>query len=243
MIGVALYAGARIPHANEGGDPFFSRVLVLLHGDGTNGSTTFTDDSSYARTMTIFAGSPVVSTAEKVFGTGSILGAGSLQIITPMAGAEWVSNNWTWEARYRRTSDGGYHAPAYFKSNLYIHFDDVVSGFGTWRLQLVVSGSPIGNSISTSALNTWDAWAVSVSELAGNFTWRIFCNGVLEASGTSSDINLAMTSEPTDFNIGRHDPASFAGLTGYLDETRVTTVCRYTASYTVAAEAFPDFGS
>ena len=34
-----------------GGDPYFANVSLLLHCDGSSGSTTFTDHSSAARTV------------------------------------------------------------------------------------------------------------------------------------------------------------------------------------------------
>jgi hypothetical protein len=230
------------PYRNvaSSGDPSFASVLLLLHGDGTNGSTTFTDSSSYARTMARTAGTPTISTSQQVFGTGSILGAGSTQITTAKSGSEWNSDNWTWEARYRRATDSGYHAFAYFKDNLYIILDDVLGGSDTWRLQIVLSGTVIATSTSASTLNTWDAWAVTVSKSGATYTYRIFFNGALETTGTSADANFSLTSGVQAFNIGRHDPAGFAGLTGYVDEYRVTTTCRYTASYTIATSAFPD---
>lgn len=51
-------------------DPFFSSVSLLLHCDGTNGSTTFTDSSNFNNTMTP-AGNAAISTASPKFGTGS----------------------------------------------------------------------------------------------------------------------------------------------------------------------------
>ena len=53
-------------------DPNISNVVLLLHGDGTNGSTTITDNSPGARTVTAH-GNAQISTARKKFRTGSIL--------------------------------------------------------------------------------------------------------------------------------------------------------------------------
>ena len=52
------------------GDPNFANVELLLHGDGTNGSTTFTDDSNSSRTITA-SGNAQIDTAIKKFGSGS----------------------------------------------------------------------------------------------------------------------------------------------------------------------------
>ena len=46
--------------------------IVLLHFDGTNGSTTFVDSSAYNRTISTY-GSPTISTAASVSGGSSLL--------------------------------------------------------------------------------------------------------------------------------------------------------------------------
>jgi len=52
-------------------DPLFSTVTLLLRGHGTNGSTTITDDSSSARSVTA-SGSAVISTTRAKWGSTSI---------------------------------------------------------------------------------------------------------------------------------------------------------------------------
>ena len=47
--------------------------IVLLHFDGTDGSTTFIDSSAYNRTIDTIGGSPVISTAASVSGGSSLL--------------------------------------------------------------------------------------------------------------------------------------------------------------------------
>lgn len=52
-------------------DPYYSYVSLLLHCDGTNGSTTFTDNSQNALTVTA-SGATVTTTTPK-YGTGAAL--------------------------------------------------------------------------------------------------------------------------------------------------------------------------
>ena len=54
-----------------GADPLYSNTLLLLHCDGTNGGTTFSDSSSYAHTPVVSGGVTTV-TSDKVFGSASI---------------------------------------------------------------------------------------------------------------------------------------------------------------------------
>ena len=52
------------------GDPFFSNVSLLLHMDGANGSTAFTDSGPNALTATV-VGSSAIATAQSQFGGAS----------------------------------------------------------------------------------------------------------------------------------------------------------------------------
>ena len=52
------------------GDPNFANVTLLLHSDGTSGSTTFTDNSNSSRTITA-SGNAQIDTTIKKFGSGS----------------------------------------------------------------------------------------------------------------------------------------------------------------------------
>ena len=52
-------------------DPYFSNVSLLLHGDGTNGSTTIIDSSSNNFSVTANNGAQI-STAQAKFGPSSI---------------------------------------------------------------------------------------------------------------------------------------------------------------------------
>lgn len=49
-----------------------TNTKLLCHFNGTNGATTYTSDDAYARTAT-FAASAQLSTAQKVFGTASLM--------------------------------------------------------------------------------------------------------------------------------------------------------------------------
>ncbi len=49
-----------------------AQTKLLLRFEGLNNSTTFTDDSASAHTMTIGNGTPTITTAEKPYGTSSL---------------------------------------------------------------------------------------------------------------------------------------------------------------------------
>ena len=215
-------------------DPFFSSVLLLLHADGANGSTTFTDSSSYARTMSVAAGVPAISTSQSKFGGSSIYGgAGASQIITSRAGSEWNADDWTWETYLNRAVDAGYLGLFFQNQNLIVNLRTENDG-GTYQLQVVVGAVTLAYSTSSVPIGTWTHLAVSAAKAGGTWTLRLFFNGALEATATTTNANAAMAAGAAQsISIGQSDPAGFAGMNAYIDEYRVTAgVARYTASFT-----------
>ena len=84
-------------------DPYWANVVLLLHMDGTDGSTTFTDSSSYARAMTA-AGNAQIDTAEFKFGTASGLFDGTGDSVQTPNGADFqFLGDFTVEAWVRPT--------------------------------------------------------------------------------------------------------------------------------------------
>jgi hypothetical protein len=62
-------------------DPVFNNVSLLLHGNGTNGSTTITDNSPTPKTVTA-VGNAQISTAQSKFGGASIAFDGTGDYLT-----------------------------------------------------------------------------------------------------------------------------------------------------------------
>lgn len=69
-------------------DPDFASVRLLLHMDGTNGSTTFTDNSPTPKTVTA-NGNVQVSTTTPKFGSGAALFDGTTDYLTAGVAADW----------------------------------------------------------------------------------------------------------------------------------------------------------
>ena len=69
--GISFSGGLSISGTAPETDPDFSNVSLLLDGNGTNGSTSFTDLSDNSLSVTT-NGNVEVSTSVKKFGTGSI---------------------------------------------------------------------------------------------------------------------------------------------------------------------------
>jgi hypothetical protein len=86
-----------------GGDPSFASVKLLSNFQGTNGSTTFTDQSPVGRTMTA-AGNAQIKTDQFIFGTSSAYFDGSGDYVDCGTGLDLSIDNttsWTEEFWFR----------------------------------------------------------------------------------------------------------------------------------------------
>jgi len=203
----------------------------LLHFDGTNGSTTFTDESGKTWTP---AGNAQISTAQSQFGGASGLfdGAGDY-ISTPYSADFSILGDFTVECWVYRTVSG--------RDALCTWYQNATAGFlfdvgASNELRLVLgTGSYISctSGATTIPLNTWTA----VAGVKDGSTLRVFIGGTqvgtLAVSGTVADpgAGLAIT-------VARDPLDASRDLTGYMDEFRFSNVARYTGNYTPAAAAF-----
>ena len=74
MLGINHLCGFGAGDSELSTDPYWASVVLAMHFDGTNGSTTFTDIKGHTVSS---AGSPVISTARSKFGGASGLFSGS----------------------------------------------------------------------------------------------------------------------------------------------------------------------
>ena len=210
------------------GDPYFSSVTSLLHFNGTNGSTTYTDVTGLA--WTGHAGSPTINTSQSVFGGASLrTSAGNyIRANTPGTAFAYGTGDFTWEGRVRLDSTSSVR---YFID----HGTDLGRVIYNGGLRYANPSTGTGSVLYTAApalsANTW--YAIAVSRQSG--TTRLFLDGTLVASGADS------------YNFGSNTMQlgatgnGFSGLDGYLDEWRITKgVARYTANYTPDTAEFQD---
>lgn len=222
-----------------GGDPYFANVSLLLHCDGANGSTTFTDSSAAARTVT--PSNCTISTAQSKFGGASARFASGVLprlSIPTSADFDFGSGDFTLEAWVR--PDTSTFTGTLMDRGRY-------TDFSPWTLILV--DGKVRLTCSTGAFTSWDVCNIlSTTALAAN-TWyhvaatrqstafKIFINGTEEGSATSS-ATLGTTTEPVQ--VGRSNTSANPFL-GYMDDIRITKgVARYTSGFSVPTEAFPN---
>jgi len=222
-------------------DPYWDKVGLLLHFDGADGSTTFTDSSSYGHTMTR-SGSPTIVTAQSKFGGSSgWFPGGGASIYAPdfTYSITAVAHNLATVEFFVRFNDLG--------TRRWICGTDDPGGSGVERVLAVsktaannieVSSRSAGSAITSSTTVTTGQW-YHVAYVLNGITQTLFVDGVNVASSAS---DLTGYVAPLRYNIGRLGSFTGSSFVGWLDEFRVTLgVARYTDDFTVPASAYPDY--
>jgi hypothetical protein len=220
-------------------DPNFSSVSLLLHMDGSNGSTTFTDNSSAARTITRF-GNAQISTAQSKWGGASALFDGNGDYLTaPTNTAFAFSGDFTVEAWIRISTNP---APTF---SIFDTGNDASREFGLYLYlnssrQLVVLRNFV-NRITTSAAVPTGQW-VHVALTRSSGVWRLFIDGTVNTTTYTSTLDLTTGACIIGGSVQTILGGSSQGwFDGYIDDVRITKgVARYTATFTPPTAAFPD---
>ena len=239
-----------VPVGTTTGDVYYPQTSLLMHFNGTNGSTTMTDSSKNNASVTATNGA-AISTVQSKFGGSSVLFDGTNDYLTSANNSAFdlSSGDFTiefWFNTNTLTPSGGGaagYANILGKQNWN---GSSGAGWGVWQFnQTIVFFWPTSalNSISTgnviTAINTWYHIAVVRSGTATNNT-KIYINGVQQAQGTSSSTNSTSA-----LTIGGTNPTSGWDNTyyaaGYIDELRITKgIARYTSNFTPPTAQFLD---
>jgi len=214
------------------GDPFFSYVKLLLHGEGVDNSTSIVDSSLAAKTVTRLFGA-VIGTEQFSVGTSSIdcTPDGACVAITPTSDMR-MTGQFTFELSVRfstvtpeshilsaNTGGAAYWFLCVVAGNLRLRFNAVT----------VITGPAV-------SINTW--YKIAITRDASNVV-RFFVDGVLITSYTTT---FSFASDPVWQVAGNTVIAGDAyGGNQWVDEVRLTFgVCRYTANYVPETTVFPD---
>jgi len=226
-------------------DPFIADVRILLHMEGANGSTTFTDVFGHSITA---IGNAQHTTTDPLYGTSSYLGDGSgdwLEI-SDSADIELGASDFAIEATFKLSgysiSYSGYYVAtlvgkaASGAGNLAFYF--ALSGTASsWdNLYFVANDGSYSVSVPFSfALNT--RYRVAVCRSGSNL--RFFVEGTQVGSTQAISITIANNAIPWSVG-GITYTANNYSLPGRIDEVRVTWAPRLVSNYTPSAVAFPD---
>lgn len=224
-------------------DPYWTSTVLLLHGDGANNSTTFTDSSPSALSITRIDG-PVISTAQSKFGGSSMYFDGvsdalqlpssaALNLSTgPYTIEFWMRTNGTqtaYSAMFSRWSS----APTAGGSSSV----ECYNSYGTAQVRFVPAS---GATAITSSTNVNDgAWHHIACVRSGTNAY-LFIDGTLSVS--TATLSAAASATISSGRIGRSQQNNNAdnNYLGFIDDFRVTKSARYTSAFTVPAFTFPD---
>lgn len=219
--GVTLTVEASV---NNGNDPNNAQVVLRMHADGTDGSTTFTDTSLSAHALTA-VGNAQVDTAQSQWGGASALFDGTGDYISAAASTdfEFGSGDFTIEFWLRLTGTDNFGIFYTEDGNTSLHFD---ASRWVWR----ANNTNVFITTDTPALNTW----FHIALVRNGTTTRVYRDGVMVATGTS--VNCSNTNSAIRIGGG------YQQLNGHIDDLRITKgVARYTAAgFSLPSGPFPD---
>lgn len=203
-----------------GNDPYWADVVLLLHGDGTDGSTTIIDSSSFAQTVTI-TGTSAISTAESKFGGSSLKGAASSYYEVVLGSDGVFAGDFTIEMWVQQGANN-----VVFTSGTGIYLYNALFFY-------TGANSPSMAAGNTSTSSTWAHFAIS--RTAG--VLKTFKEGLEQAS-----ISYSTTMDFSTMRFGYFQPNGNLYYQHYLDDIRVTkNVGRYTTDFAPPTAAFPDY--
>lgn len=197
-------------------------VVLLLACDGTNGSTTFTDESPSAKTVTVF-GNAQVSTAQSKFGGASAKFDGTGDYLSLANSPDWdVAGDYTAEFWFRTDVASG------------ASFTKGIAGTGPagagWavghyqgKMSLRIKSTSYDGA-GTIATNTW----YHVALVWNGASFKCYLDGVEIYSGTAEAIDTSSA-----LIIGNFSPIDANRyLQGYVDDVCLQDTAVYTANFT-----------
>ncbi len=205
---------------------------TILRFNGTNGSSTFSDEGQNPTTWTGVGGA-ALSTAIKKHGTASLALSGSGQYLTGSgANLNFGTGDMTIEAWIYMTNTSG-HGSIYDGRNTYNEVAPwlvVVNGVLTY---FVSNAARItGGSLSA---NTW--YHVALSRVSG--VTRLFLDGT-QIGSSYTDANNYITA--TNVKIGVNVELIYDLFTGYIDSLMVSKSGIYSSNFTAPGEPNPSAG-
>jgi hypothetical protein len=217
-----------------GGDPHWASVVLLLHCDGADGSTTFADSSASGHTLNV-SGNLQIDTDQAKFGGASALLDGSvdyMQVSAAHADFEFGTGDFTIEMWVRFNATHQQVLCDYSSTNF--SYIAITPSTGNVRVD---SGGSVRINAGTTAFSTGQWYHLALTRNGG--TWTLWRDGVQYVQTTGHTTQI-FGSASFAYRIGARGNGSNT-VSGHLDDVRVTKgVCRYTSNFTPPTAAFPD---
>jgi hypothetical protein len=222
-------------------DPLFANVIILVRGNGSNGSTTIINSSKIPYTVTAHGNAQISTAISDPFGNSSGVlafdGSGDyieFQGFNPphTAGFNPESNDFTVEGWVYPLANGVMTLIAKRPARQAIGYYMCDLGFGghiggSWRGTVITAPQP--------PLNTWTYVAI----VRASDTFKMYHNGIQVGSTYTQSGELQYYNVPAI--IGMAGGVDEAPSNGYMSNIRCTIGARYTANFTPPTAPFPGF--
>ena len=218
-----------VPVGTTTGDVYYPQTSLLMHFNGTNGSTTMTDNSKNNTTVTSVNGT-AISTAQSKFGGSSVLFDGTNDYLS-------IVNN-----SALNLSGGSYTIECWIRpTGNYANYNTIIAKRADpstgWEVYLRITTGVLsfynGTNYESSVTPTANVWS-HVAAVYNGTTINLYLNGVsvLSTAVGNTDYNVPIY-------IGSYTTVEY--FIGYIDELRVTKgIARYTGNFTPSTTQFLD---
>jgi hypothetical protein len=227
-------------------EQYYNNTSLLLRGDGSNGSTVFTDSSPTASVITR-NGNTVISTANSKYGGSSMYfdGNGDYLTIPNSTNYDFGAGNFTIEMWVNPSATGlannaqkflfGKRASAssYASVLSFLTYSTVTSNFSV-SFFVSTNGTTYGlQYISPATFVSPNVWTHLAFVRSGN-QYSIYVNGIKTIAAASFSGQVFNNSSA--FSVGSCYSAvspGTSGYSGYIDDFRITKgIARYTSNFT-----------
>jgi hypothetical protein len=225
--GLAVYRAAFVPPTATlpvVASPIPTPASLLLNFDGS-----FADESVNGLTLTP-VGSPAISTAEKQFGSGSLLLDGSSHLAGPHI--DLSVGDCTIEFWFKALNGGGGQYATFF--NNYVEAGSAtLGGFGIY-FNLYSPGSgcigvwAFSNIVMSQSAYSDGEWHHVAVTKSGSYC-TLYVDGVADGSGNAGQ---AFSVAGAGFRIGKDQPGINSQFQGYIDGFRITKGSLYCGAFT-----------
>ena len=218
---------------NSSNDFYTSEAIVdsdtqlLLHCNGTNGSTSFIDNSSYALTVTP-VGDAQISTAQSKFGGASALFDGSGDYLSIVSGYALGAGDFTVDFWLNTNSIGDVYR-LITTTNAGLSVNDIIIRIEGNKIR-VYCGTDGVISATTITNGVW--YHIAIVRSSG--TVKIYIDGTADVNTVASSADLSL---PILYIGGHHVVDEF--FNGYLDEIRISSIARWNSNFSVPTSEYP----
>ena len=213
-------------------DPYYGYTSLLLHMDGSSGSTNFVDSGPNALAVTAVGNTQISTTQSKYGGASGYFDGNGDYLTTPnstltdFGTGDFTIEAWSYGLGTIAGKWGSQVAWVLIANSTNITLG--VGNSGTYSASLVFS--------STISGTTWNHIAVTRS----GTTVRCFLNGTQIGSSITNSANLAATAT-LDIGVTKSNLSSY--MNGYIDDLRITKYARYTSAFAPPAQAHLEYAN